>query len=99
MIKSFIFINLNTKKGILQAVCDVDKISDDFIDDERIESFVIYNEVHNEDRSIDFDNSKFTSIYYIGTKISDNQVMTRSGNIYEIRDEDVVISTPTFKLK
>ena len=45
MIKKYVFINIDTKKGIMQTIRDYDKLEDCFYEDERVESFIVYNEV------------------------------------------------------
>ena len=92
MNRKYVFININTKKGILQTIRKLEHLSEDFYDNEDVESFVVYNEVLTSDNKIDHEASKFSNICYIGHK-SDNSVTTRSGRVYELFDNDIVIET------
>lgn len=95
MNKTFAFVNVVTKKGILQLVIRLENDNLDFINDiDEIESFVLYHERYinrNGNMMIDLDASKFSPTYFIGERIDDIHCRLYDGSIREINKNDRVI--------
>lgn len=93
MVKTYVYANVSTKKGILQLIFDYDKNVDFMNTIDNLESFVYYTEVFMRvgDTTVkDHALSTYSKVHYIGTKIDENHCICSSGNIYELEDGDVV---------
>lgn len=94
MFKTYVFVNVSTKRGILQLVLNYDKNTDFISNIQNIESYVFYTEVHDlvDGKYVyNMELSKFSNTYYMGYRMDDNHVISNSGKIYELSDNDEIV--------
>ena len=93
--KIFAFVNINTKKGVLQTILTVDKIDFSiFYKIQDVECITFYLEYYKEDAGVikvDYELSHFTPNYYFGTRIDDYHCESYSCRIYELDEKDIVV--------
>ena len=93
MVKTYVYANVSTKKGILQLIFDYDKNMNFMNTISDLESFVYYTEVFMKegDKTIkNYELSTYSPVHYIGTRLDDNHCMSRSGIVYELNDGDII---------